>query len=115
VFLAIGWLKSDYPPFGHSINCCRVAILFSFLAIFSLAACTGLAYVRHQSGADVSQFMSEDQIIQEQAQYYDQSGNYQNGTQQVYGNGNDYMMGQAVDGTYMNYDMDINAMQPGAS
>lgn len=77
VFLAIAWLKSDYPPFGHSINCCRVAILLSFLAIFALAACTGLAYVRYQSGLDMSQFMSEEQIKQEQAQYYDQAGNYQ--------------------------------------
>jgi hypothetical protein len=113
VFLAIAWLKSDYPPFGHSINCCRVAILLSFLAIFALAACTGLAYVRYQSGADVSNFMSEDQIIQEQAQYYDQSGNYQSAPQQVYGDpsgGGDYMMGQAVGGTYINYDMDMNNM-----
>lgn len=77
VFLSIGWLKSDYPPFGHSINCCRVAILLSFLAIFALAACTGLAYVRYQSGVDMSQFMTEEQLAQEQAQYYDDSGNYQ--------------------------------------
>lgn len=110
VFLAIAWLKSDYPPFGHSINCCRVAILLSFLAIFALAACTGLAYVRYQSGADVSQFLSEDQIIQEQAQYYDQSGNYQSAPQQqqAYGDGGNYMM--ASGGTYMNYDVDINSM-----
>lgn len=76
VFLAITWLKSDYPPFGHSINCCRVAILLSFLAIFTMAACTGLAYVRLQS--DVStQFMTEEELAREQAQYYDESGNYQ--------------------------------------
>lgn len=83
VFLAITWLKSEYPPFGHSINCCRIAILLSFLAIFTLAACTGLAYVRYQSGADVSaQFMTEEELAREQAQYYDESGNYQQ--QQAY-------------------------------
>lgn len=86
VFLSIGWLKSDYPPFGHSINCCRIAILLSFLAIFTLAACTGLAYVRYQSGADMSaQFLTEEQLAQEQAQYYgDGSMQQQQQQQQEY-------------------------------
>lgn len=105
VFLAIAWLKSDYPPFGHSINCCRVAIILSFLAIFALAACTGLAYVRYQSGADMSQFMNEDQIIQEQAQYYDQSGNYQSAPQQGYDNNYTMDPAQYTSGDYMNYDV----------
>lgn len=115
VFLSIGWLKSDYPPFGHSINCCRVAILLSFLAIFALAACTGLAYVRHQSGVDMSQFMTEEQLAQEQAQYYDESGNYQGAQYAVdeqsggYGlaNGAQYAS-QTGPGTYMNYGGDAN-------
>lgn len=84
VFLSIAWLKSDYPAFGLGINCCRFAILLSFCAIFALAACTGLAYVRYQSGVDMSQFMTEEQLAQEQAQYYQDSAgiNYQtNGAQ----------------------------------
>lgn len=48
------------------------------MAVFALAACTGLAYVRYQSGVDMSQFMTEEQLAQEQAQYYDTTGNYQN-------------------------------------
>lgn len=112
VFLAIAWLKSDYPPFGHSINCCRVAILLSFLAIFALSACTGLAYVRYQSGADMSQFMNEEQIIQEQAQYYDQSGNYQQqgGYADPQGADSYTMAGQYTSGQYMSYDADISNM-----
>lgn len=102
LFLSIAWLKSDYPPFGQSINCCRIAILLSFLAIFATAACTGLAYVRYQSGVDMSQFMTEEQLAQEQAQYYDQAGNYQ---QQQMG----YTMdpAQYAQGNYTNYDADI--------
>ena len=114
VFLAIAWIKSDYPPFGHSINCCRIAIILSFLSIFALAACTGLAYVRYQSGVDMSQFMSEDQIVQEQAQYYDQSGNYQQPEYDVNATNNGYMdpsAAYAQQGTYMNYDGAINNME----
>lgn len=110
VFLAIAWLKSEYPPFGHSINCCRIAIILSFLAIFALAACTGLAYVRYQSGVDMTQFMSEDQIVQEQAQYYDENGNYvqsSGGYQGNYNPNNNYM-DPTKQANYMNYDGDIN-------
>lgn len=75
----MAWLKSDYPPFGHSINACRIAILLSFLAIFCLAACTALAYVRYQSGgSETSQFLTEEQIIQQQEQYYVQGDNVDN-------------------------------------
>lgn len=109
MFLSIAWLKSDYPPFGHSINCCRVAILLSFLAIFALAACTGLAYVRYQSGIDMSQFMTEEQLAQEQAQYYDQQGNYQG--QQFQQDPNAAYSTQYVAGNYTNYDGDINMNQ----
>lgn len=114
VFLAIGWLKSDYPPYGHSINCCRVAILLSFLAIFALAACTGLAYVRYQSGVDMSQFMTEEQLAQEQAQYYDESGNYQGAQYTVddqaggYAIGNGSQYAQTGPTSYVNYDTDFN-------
>lgn len=110
VFLAIAWLKSDYPPFGHSINCCRVAIILSFLAIFALAACTGLAYVRYQSGVDMSQFMNEDQIVQEQAQYYDQAGNYQQPQQGYEANYSMDPSQYAATGNYMNYD-DVGQQQ----
>lgn len=115
VFLAIAWLKSDYPPYGHSINCCRVAILLSFLAIFAMAASTGLAYVRYQSGVDMSQFMTEEQLAQEQAQYYDQAGNYQQQQPQYNGQQQQYTMDpsqqQYTSGSYMNYDGDINMAQ----
>lgn len=73
------------------------------MAIFALAASTGLAYVRYQSGIDTSQFMTEEQLAQEQAQYYDDMGNYQppqaqdgmstnyiNDQQQQYGNYSSY-------------------------
>lgn len=77
MFMAVAWLKSDYPPWGYSINCCRIAVILSFLAIFAMAASTGLAYVRYQSGSETAaQFMTEEQLIAEQAQYYDQSGYY---------------------------------------
>lgn len=105
VFLAIAWLKSDYPPFGHSINCCRIAILLSFLAIFALAACTGLAYVRFQSGTDMSaQFMTEEELAREQAQYYDETGSYR---QQP---GVDYSDPTQMYSTsnYMNQEVDIS-------
>lgn len=112
VFLSIAWLKSAYPPFGHSINACRIAILLSFLAIFALAACTGLAYVRYQSGTEMSQFMTEEQLAQEQAQYYDESGNYQQQEQQFVG-GTNYTVdpSQYSQGNYMSYDTDINMNQ----
>lgn len=75
--MAVAWLKSDYPPWGHSINCCRIAILLSFFTIFAMAASGGLAYVRYQSTSETpSQFMTEEQLIAEQAQYYDPNGNY---------------------------------------
>ena len=114
VFLSIAWVKSDYPPFGHSINCCRVAIILSFLAIFALAACTGLAYVRYQSGVDMSQFMTEDQILQQQEQYYaDQTGGYQQPG--GYSTNGGYVdpsqaYAQQQQASYMNYDGDINNM-----
>lgn len=47
-----------------------------------------------------SQFMTEEQLAQEQAQYYDETGNYQQ--QQVGG-----YDGQYSAGNYMNYDGDI--------
>lgn len=116
LFLSIAWLKSDYPPFGQSINCCRVAILLSFLAIFALAACTGLAYVRYQSSADMSaQFMTEEQLVQEQAQFYDQAGNYQQPAGVQYGNDysavNQAQMYGNTNGSYVNYDGDLNMNQ----
>lgn len=114
VFLAIAWLKSDYPPFGHSINCCRIAILLCFLAIFALAACTALAYVRYQSGVDMSQFMNEDQIIQEQTQYYDQAGNYIDPNQQFANGASNYSVDpsqQYSTGGYVNYEGNINMGQ----
>lgn len=106
VFLSIAWLKSDYPKFGHSINCCRVAILLSFLAIFALAASTGLAYVRYQSGVEMSQFMTEEQIAQEQAQYYDEAGNYR----PPEGMSTNYMdqAGQYSAGNYTSYGFDAD-------
>lgn len=107
----MNWFKSEYPPFGHSINCCRVAILLSFLAIFALAACTGLAYVRYQSALDTSQFMTENQLAREQAQYYDKNGNYYNPQYQNDGanySNNNQTQQQYAGGNYMNYDGDIN-------
>lgn len=106
VFLSIAWLKSDYPPFGHSINCCRVAILLSFLAIFALAACTGLAYVRYQSGVDMSQFITEEQLAQEQAQYYEDVANYQQGQMQQDGMSN--YPAEYTAGNYTSYNFDVN-------
>lgn len=113
MFLSVGWVKSEYPAFGQSINCCRVAILLSFLAIFALAACTGLAYVRYQSGTDASQFMTGDQLAQEQAQYYDDQGNYQGQLDQQNITGMNYTMdpSQYSAGNYMNYDGDIDMQQ----
>lgn len=80
IFLAMAWLKSNYPPFGHSINACRIAILLSFVAIFCLAACTGLAFLRYQSGTDSSQFMTEEDIKKQQEQYYVQGENVEYNT-----------------------------------
>ena len=80
------------------------------MAIFALAACTGLAYVRYQSGVDMSQFMTEEQLAQEQAQYYNQDGSY---GQQYDANGN-YIgtdQSQYNSGNYMNYDGDITMNQ----
>lgn len=111
IFTSVNWLRSDYPPFGQSINCCRIAILLSILAIFALAACTGLAYVRYQSGSDATQFMTGEQLAQEQAQYYDDQGNYQGSMgQQQYVTDTNYTMdsSQYATGNYMNYDGDIN-------
>lgn len=81
------------------------------MAVFALAACTGLAYVRYQSGADMSQFMTEEQLAQEQAQYYDSAGNYQNS--QIPDNGADYNAAyvdpmQYTSGTYTSYGFDNN-------
>ena len=108
MFLSISWLKSDYPPYGHAINCCRIAILLSFLAIFALAACTGLAYVRYQSGADMSQFMTEDQLAAEQAAYYQDYQQQQGGNYSVDPSQSQYATGA---GNYMSYGGDINLNQ----
>ena len=107
VFLSIAWLKSDYPAFGLGINYCRFAILLSFCDIFALAACTGLAYVRYQSGVDMSQFMTEEQLAQEQAQYYQEAGNldYQQGSMQADGMSTNYPIDQTT-GNYTSYGFD---------
>lgn len=80
-----------------------------------MAASTGLAYVRYQSGVDMSQFMTEEQLAQEQAQYYDQAGNYQQQQPQYNGQQQQYTMDpsqqQYTSGSYMNYDGDINMAQ----
>lgn len=82
------------------------------MAVFALAACTGLAYVRYQSGADMSQFMTEEQLAQEQAQYYESAGNYQNS--QIPENGANYSTSYADpmqynSGTYTSYGFDNQA------
>lgn len=73
-----------------------------------------LAYVRYQSGVDTSQFLTEEQLAAEQAQYYDQSGNYiQPQDQQSFQDPNNMYnnSSQYQSGSYSNYDADINMNQ----
>lgn len=42
-----------------------------------MAGGAGFAYVRYQSGLDMMQFMTEEQIAQEQAQCYNEQDQYQ--------------------------------------
>lgn len=57
-YLGISWGKSNYPPFGEGINSCRAAIAFSFFSIGSWSGCAYFAYLRWQTGTDMTQFAS---------------------------------------------------------
>ena len=55
-YLLVAWTRSPYPRFGEGINNARSAVAFSLLSLPVWAGCTYFAYLRWQSGADMSQF-----------------------------------------------------------
>lgn len=68
--LTINWSKSAYPEFGYGINSLRAAIAFSLFSIPAWAGCGYFAWIRWQSGTDMSAFASTypDDSIPPQAQ-----------------------------------------------